>query len=494
MKRVFIFLFFLAAFRAGALPPDLPEATAEKLPRWRGFNLLEKFNAGNAGPFREEDFQMISELGFNFVRLPMDYRIWIKNGDWRQFNDDALADVDAAVALGKKYGVHVCLNFHRAPGYTVATPKEAKDLWTDADALEVCAMHWAHFAKRYKGIPNNNLSFDLLNEPTDVKPEAHARVIGTLVEAIRKEDPARLIIADGRAWGTKPCHELVGLHIAQATRGYAPFQLTHYKAEWANGGSLSVPMWPVPRVFSPLYGPGKKPWNVPLVIAGDLPTGTLRIRVHEVSGADKFIVRGDGEKIWERTFAPGAGDADCKSVDKKKAWPFGTYDRDYSVPLRAGLKKIEMEIADGDWISVPEIGISKTGSRECVLGLAPDWGRTNSVINFAGVDAPSPFVASENFDRARLWSENIEPWKQLEKEGIGIIVGEWGAYHHTPHDVTLRWMEDCLQNWKNAGWGWAVWNFRGPFGPLDSGRADVNYESFHGHKLDRAMADLLKKY
>ena len=39
-----------------------------------------------------------------------------------------------------------------------------------------------------------------------------------------------------------------------------------------------------------------------------------------------------------------------------------------------------------------------------------------------------------------------------------------------------------------------MWNFRGSFGVLDSGRADVAYEDFHGHKLDRKMLDVLLKY
>ena len=52
--------------------------------RWRGFNLLEMFIMGNdrtPKEFREEDFQIIRDWGFNFVRLPMDYRYWIKDGD-----------------------------------------------------------------------------------------------------------------------------------------------------------------------------------------------------------------------------------------------------------------------------------------------------------------------------------------------------------------------------------------------------------------------------
>src|SRR4030042_665203 len=122
----------------------LPEPTAQELPRWRGLNLLEMFYKGSyTGPLKGEDFRLISELGFNFVRLPMDYRIWIKDGDWTRFNETALQWVDQAIDYGQRYGVHVCLNFHRAPGYTVADPPEPTSLWTDAVTQKVCAMHWA---------------------------------------------------------------------------------------------------------------------------------------------------------------------------------------------------------------------------------------------------------------------------------------------------------------------------------------------------------------
>ena len=74
------------------------------------------------------------------------------------------------------------------------------------------------------------------------------------------------------------------------------------------------------------------------------------------------------------------------------------------------------------------------------------------------------------------------------------MVGEFGCHNRTPHPVVLAWMEDCLQNWQDAGWGWALWNLRGSFGILDSGRQDVQYEEFHGHKLDRKMLELLQRY
>jgi endoglucanase len=58
--------------------------------------------------------------------------------------------------------------------------------------------------------------------------------------------------------------------------------------------------------------------------------------------------------------------------------------------------------------------------------------------------------------------------------------------------VVLDWMRDGLELWKGAGWGRALWNFRGSFGVLDTRRRDVVYEDFKCHKLDRKMLGLLR--
>ena len=45
-----------------------------------------------------------------------------------------------------------------------------------------------------------------------------------------------------------------------------------------------------------------------------------------------------------------------------------------------------------------------------------------------------------------------------------------------------------------ANIGLALWNFRGAFGVLDSGRADVQYEDWQGHQLDRELLSLLQEF
>jgi len=501
MKRTVFFRAALVVAMLVAAATGPLAASPEKLPRWRGFNLLEKFHLGGGRkPFVEEDFRLIAKLGFNFVRLPMDYRFWIANGRWEEFDEATLKEIDQAVAWGAKHGLHVSINFHRAPGYTVAQPPERTSLWSDAETQRVCARHWATFARRYRGISSERLSFNLMNEPGEVEPKTYVKVVGGLVEAIRGEDPKRLIIADGLQWGQTPVLELRKLRIAQATRGYTPMEISHFGASWVNSANYPHPQWP--RVMPPngtLLSPHKPEGSHPLVIDGPFTTAAeLRLRVLTVSASALLVVEADGKPVFQKRFQCGPGKGEWKKAEFKEQWQIyqNLFDRDYTATIPAGTRQIRVRVADGDWLEIGAIGLkpATAGGKEAALTLTQAWGRKPEPFRYAP-DAPGgPWAGLAVQDRAWLWKTCIEPWKQAESQGIGVMVGEWGAFNRTPHDVVLRWAEDCLSNWHKAGWGWALWNFRGSFGVLDSGRRDVQYEQFEGHLLDRKLLDLLERY
>ena len=464
--------------------------------RWRGFNLLGMFqNHGQKGEFAEEDFRLISEWGFNFVRLPMDYRYWIKDKDWEQIDESKLAPVDQAVAFGKKYGVHVQLCFHRAPGYTVAKPPESRNLFRDEDALRVCCKHWAFFARRYKGIPPKELSFDLFNEPGEVTEAEYEKVATALVGAIRGEDPARFIVADGIAWGGRPAQSLFKLGIGQAMRGYRPMSISHYMASWV-GTPTDDPLWPPPTAVSPLYGSGKAPLNVPLVIE-NMPAGRLTLRPGVVSGKVRIRVEADGRVASEHELSAGQGAGWTNAVHMKE-WRITQAKclSELTSELPQGAKRLRISIAAGDWAELSSLALASADGRTAVMGFERSWGKTNGVMRFAGFGATPAFQPAEGAVSGLdyLKKEALAPWQPAFDAGVFAMVGEFGAFNHTPHAVTLAWLEDNLKLWKANNLGWALWNFTGPFGVLDSGRKDVAYEDFRGHKLDRAMLDLLRKY
>ena len=357
----------MALISPGALKTEIlreqTNITYNMLPPWKGFNLQEKFThkpdewmdiapewGAKNEPFRESDFAAIRELGFNYVRLPMSYKCWCEDDDWFRLKEKHLKEIDQAVEWGKQYGLHVCINFHRSPGYTINDVvfkpqyREKTSIWDDEETLRACAFHWKHFAERYKGIPNSRISFNLFNEPTGTTEEKHDRVIRYLVNEIRIIDPGRLIAIDG--YDFRPSTNLVDLKIAQCARGYTPGVVTHYKAAWSMGND-TFPSWPM-------------------------------------------------------------------KDNKGDLW-----------------------------------------------------------------------------DKARL-VRHFQPWKDIEASGIGVYIGEFGVYNQTPHDVTLAFLKDNLEIWKQNKWGYAMWCFRGSFGVADSGRKDVKYENYMGIKLDRKMVETIK--
>lgn len=112
-------------------------------------------------------------------------------------------------------------------------------------------------------------------------------------------------------------------------------------------------------------------------------------------------------------------------------------------------------------------------------------------------DAPKPVwpgvIDGQSFSRKNL-EELYEPWIELVKKGVGVHCGECGCWRETPHEVFLAWFGDVLDVLTENQIGYALWNFRGDFGVLDSGRKDVQYEDWYGHQLDRKMLDMLMKH
>ncbi|MEW6237000.1 MAG: cellulase family glycosylhydrolase [Candidatus Omnitrophota bacterium] len=220
--------------------------TASHIPPLKGFNLLEKFTLHGNKPYVERDFEWMAQWGFNFVRLPMDYRCWTDSADPKKLDEKVLKEIDQVVEWGKQYKIHINLNLHRAPGYCVNPPEEPLDLWTSEAAQDQFCFQWRNFAERYKNVSSQNLSFDLLNEPKDMPEEQYAPVVRKAVAAIRSVSPDRLVVIDGLRWGQVPVFSLVDLKIAQSTRGYQPMRISHYKASWIGGSDKwPEPTWPL---------------------------------------------------------------------------------------------------------------------------------------------------------------------------------------------------------------------------------------------------------
>lgn len=89
--------------------------------------------------------------------------------------------------------------------------------------------------------------------------------------------------------------------------------------------------------------------------------------------------------------------------------------------------------------------------------------------------------------------KTFQPWGQLLAQGVPFHFGEMGCYKHTPPEVVLAWFRDTLSVLSDLQTGWALWNFRGPFGVLDTVRPGSKYENWHNHQLDRTLLKVLQQ-
>lgn len=232
--------------------------------RWRGFNLLGMFRAPSLGlvsdprvdgHFPEWEFESLRDWGFNFARLPIDYRFLTTGDSWTNLSEEKLSRIDRAIECGRRCGVHVQVAFHRIPGYCILDETEAFPLGTSDIAQEAACALWEALARRWRGIPNEVLSFNLFNEPSRHTSGANYPPLALrLVKAIRSGDPDRFIMADGDATASLPVSALYPVpSLGQAFRGYTPHVLTHFGCGFLEGiPDAPPPTWPLP----PNYGWG----------------------------------------------------------------------------------------------------------------------------------------------------------------------------------------------------------------------------------------------
>jgi endoglucanase len=94
------------------------------------------------------------------------------------------------------------------------------------------------------------------------------------------------------------------------------------------------------------------------------------------------------------------------------------------------------------------------------------------------------------WERAAL-RDSYRSWRDVERCGTRIHIGEFGCFKHTPNDIAMRWLADLLDVYREFSWGYAMWNFKGPFGIIEHERPGVELESIYGYQVDHALLDLM---
>jgi aryl-phospho-beta-D-glucosidase BglC (GH1 family) len=159
----------------------------------------------------DEDIKFLKQAGFNSVRVPFNYRLFVAEGDTQRLDGVGYELLDRVVGWCKREGLYVVLDMHAAPGGQ--TGDNIDDSWAypflfeSPESQELTVKIWQKIAARYKNEPAV-LGYDLLNEPIPhffdkayLNPKLEP-VYRKVVAGIRSVDKNHIIFLGGAQWDT----------------------------------------------------------------------------------------------------------------------------------------------------------------------------------------------------------------------------------------------------------------------------------------------------
>jgi endoglucanase len=158
-----------------------------------------------------EDIRFIKRAGFNSVRVPFNYRLFVTEDDPRRFEGPGYELLDRVVRWCAAEGLYVILDMHGAPGGQTGDNIDDSFgypfLFESPESQELTARLWRTLAARYAN-ETTVIGYDLLNEPIAHYFDAAALnprlepLYKRIVAAIREVDRNHVILLGGAQWDT----------------------------------------------------------------------------------------------------------------------------------------------------------------------------------------------------------------------------------------------------------------------------------------------------
>lgn len=160
---------------------------------------------------KREDILYMSELGYNSVRIPLNWRLFMEEGEGIKWKDRGFILLEKCVQWCEEAGIYAFLDMHGAPGgQTGANIDDSLDdvprLFIDYDSREKALALWERLAEIYNDREVIG-GYDLLNEPIApgkydyLIPEVE-RFYKDVIKVIRNKDEKHLLSIEGVHWAT----------------------------------------------------------------------------------------------------------------------------------------------------------------------------------------------------------------------------------------------------------------------------------------------------
>jgi len=149
-----------------------------------------------------KDFRNIKAMGFNAIRLHMNYKTFEDDNNIGHFKADGWHWLDRAIAYAKEANIYLLLDMHAGQGGYQSDKRQGfSAFWDGSGAMPNTSNQnrllnlWGAIAARYQH-ETSILGYDLLNEPRPNDSEEWLSYAEQLIAKIRSEDSQHLVVLE----------------------------------------------------------------------------------------------------------------------------------------------------------------------------------------------------------------------------------------------------------------------------------------------------------
>lgn len=523
-----------------------PVVTSEDHPRWTGFVL--GYGAPNGFGTSAREIELLAEWGFNSARVLLHYEtLFSRDGqtaDLVQF-----AELDRLVAAAIENDVHLNILLSEIPGRNVTNADASTnwESWADLDLFinpekQEQTLHiYRTLAARYKDIPNFNLSitpfFEALNynrstglPAPEYTPDDVAAFLGRAIDAIREEDPDRLIIyeptsandyegvieqcAPAKTVADSKGNVMISYNFCENAYVYACMNMTEGRHIDNMNSSMFIPEYPNYLYHTASHIGG----DITLTLNGLLPANT-EIKLHlQASDCGVFDICADGISIYSESLPENYTEY---TIGERLSglYPYAESEKCITVTLENAADELVLSTKNGGFVDLCGIYLTLPDEYaverwfyvqpyDVSLGIEEEVGivkrRTSEVMicpeNWEGegrtVTIHNNMTYSTESIRQEASAKTINQWSEAinEFDKNCVIRYESADFSGAIWKSMAAYYEDLLKSFNEYDFGW--WSTDWWLMTCDNNViAEQPYIAFAGYEhFNMELLELLQKY
>ncbi len=195
---------------------------------------------------QEDDFERLEQLGFDFIRLPIDeQQFWDEHGNKLPEAWDLLLK---GLDLSIKHNLRVIVDLHIIRSHYFNAVNEGDDsgntLFTSEKAQQDLINMWYQLSDVLKGYSNDSVAYEFMNEPVADDHEQWNQLVAKVHKALREREPQRSLVIGSNRWQGYETMKYLKVpandkNIVLSFHYYNPMLLTHYRAWWTPIGKYT---------------------------------------------------------------------------------------------------------------------------------------------------------------------------------------------------------------------------------------------------------------